>query len=350
MPQKTQSSHANWTHFDPRANALYIHLHSKGNQLLRIADGRAEAVLNGTELQLEPNSRIQAIEFDRTVQPATAVRELKELVADCLPVHPNHRWMVISWLLTAFFLDCDRIFCKQKALLRFTGESLSGKSTAGRLLSALLYGADHLVMGSADYVLKAASEHPLLILEPPLDKGGRVPFNRLFLSLAEGKPIEWKENGRVQTMNPRSLVALAPCNEDFDFPELVPWTYQVECRRKYHKARFLTSHPREVSRRRSRILSGIFQLFASDVVPDLVGRRIAALEDLSKAHPGHSKNQVDSFLALMVVILQALLGVLHGDADRADSEFRRMMEIWIEDQAGSADIRSVAAPDRGGGV
>ena len=189
--------HANWTHIDPRADAIHIHLHGQGDHLLRIASGRAEAVLNDSGPQLDPDSWMKPIDFDPAVEAASAVRELKELVADRLPVHPDQRWMVISWLLTAFFLDCDRYFCREKGLLRFSGESLSGKSTAGRLLSCLLYGADRLGAASADYVLLAGSEHPLLILEHPLNDGGRFPFNQLLLSLAKGIQLSWTEKGRV---------------------------------------------------------------------------------------------------------------------------------------------------------
>ena len=173
----------------------------------------------------------------------------------------------------------------------------------------------------------------MLILEHPLNDGGRFPFNQLLLSLAKGIQLSWTQKGRVRRMEPRSLVALTASGDAFDFPELEQWSYRIECRQEHHQPGFdLTSQLREVNRWRSRILSGIFQLFATDVVPGLAGRRIEVLEQLSKEHPGHAKNRLDSFLALMALIQRALLGTLHGDASRAESEADRMLKAWVEDQ------------------
>jgi hypothetical protein len=228
--------------------------------------------------------------------------------------------------MTSPRLTEGRTFGRHKAILRFSGEGKSGKTSAGRLLSALLYGADHLEAAPSDYLLRAASEHPLLILEPPVDNGSRVPFNRLFLSLTEGGQLDWIEADQALSMDPRSLVALTASNGAFDVIELASRSYQVECSQEHHRAGFdLTNQLREVSRRRSRILSGIFNLFATDVVPDLPRRHLAALEDIGKAHPGHSKNKVDTFLALMVPILQALLG--------SGYEARRVVDAWIKSQS-----------------
>jgi hypothetical protein len=84
------------------------------------------------------------------------------------------------------------------------------------------------------------------------------------------------------------------------------------------------------------LLSGIFRLLARKVVPDLDEQRAQVLEKLSKDHRRHPRHQLDSFLALLTVILQALLGSLHGSSEQGESEAWRMVSGWIKEQTGEA--------------
>ncbi len=177
------------------------------------------------------------------------------------------------------------------------------------MLSCLLYGCS-IESGSA------LAGNPLLAIDPP--GSGNGSLGSLLLSLAQG------------TARNR---ALAMFTSTFDAEEISKWTFQVECRREFQEDYFLESeHFVEVIRFRSRILSGIFRLMARKVVPRLDERRVLVLDKLSKHHPGHPRNQLDPFLALVTVILQALLGSLHGSSDRGEYEAWRLMSGWIEEQ------------------
>ncbi|MEE8584343.1 MAG: hypothetical protein V3T83_05760 [Acidobacteriota bacterium] len=302
-----------WTHIDHRLGAAYIHLHNAGNQILRLS-GQAELVENGCAPELAPTTSIKPIVFDPTIQARTGVMDLKALVADFLPVHPNQRWIVISWLLTAFLLDLVR----QRGLLQFTGKPNSGKTSAAGLLSCLLYGTGNIPYSAAKAQENVEAGNPLLRIDPP--GNGSEALDRLLLSLAQG------------TSRHRAL-AMFTGSEPFHVQELAQWTFQVECRLEFQEPAFQgLLHLAEILRFRSRILSGIFQLLAREVVPSEDCRRAVVLEKISKQHPGHSKSHLDPFLALMTVILQGLLGELHGSGSRGEYEAWRLISGWIEEQ------------------
>ncbi len=304
----------NWTHFDHLLGAAYIHLHDPENQVLRLR-GQAELVENGSAPKLVPTRSIKPIIFDPTIQARTGVLDLKALVVDFLPIHPNQRWIVTSWLLTAFFLNLVR----QRAVLRVTGKRSSGKTSTANLLSRLLCGTGSIQFGAACAQPNLEAGNPLLTIDPP--GNGSEALDRLLLCLAQGTAR-------------RQALALLTGSEAFHVKELSQWTFQVECSREFQESHLVgLEQLTDVLRFRSRILSGIFQLLAREVVPSLDHRRAAVLEKISKEHPGHSKSHLDSFLALMTVILQALLGDLHGSASRGEYEAWRLISGWIEEQA-----------------
>lgn len=122
-----------------------------------------------------------------------------------------------------------------------------------------------------------------------------------------------------------ALVAITAI-EPLTKTELINRTYDVEFRAIYKKPGFMQrEHLAELIGKRSRILSGLFQLFAWEVLPGLQSQRQEMLARIQQLYPEHSKQRVDSFLTLMVVILRALLKLLEPGKDRS-WEF---VEFWI---------------------
>ncbi len=93
------------------------------------------------------------------------------------------------------------------------------------------------------------------------------------------------------------------------------------------------AHLAELARNRSRMLSGLFQLFAREVLPGLEDRRQQVMIRLETLYPRHAKQRTDSFLTLMIVILEALLHVLEPARDRVWD----VVAWWIEYQGRLAE-------------
>jgi hypothetical protein len=131
----------------------------------------------------------------------------------------------------------------------------------------------------------------------------------------------------------KALVAITAI-EPLTKPELINRTYDIEFRSMFKQAGFMQrQHLQELVGARGRILSGLFRLFAREVLPDLEARRKEILADLQLRHPCHAKQRVDSFLTIMMVILRALLGVLEPGRDRT----WEILDGWIRYQGRLAE-------------
>jgi len=75
-------------------------------------------------------------------------------------------------------------------------------------------------------------------------------------------------------------------------------------------------------------------MFASEVLPGLEEKRREVLNKLQVLYPNHSKQRVDSFLTLMIIILSALLRSLEpGSRDRT----WQIVDCWMQYQSRVAE-------------
>ena len=159
-----QEAELGWVHADEDSGRLYINLHNEKNQIVAVAADTVEVLKNGHNeagILLKAADKMAPIEFDDSVDPREAVALLRRLVMDPLACSPENRLFVVSWILTAFFVS----YTTEKGLLKLSGHADSGKTTAARLLSCLLYGADHVETSTVAYYYADASRNPFLVAD-----------------------------------------------------------------------------------------------------------------------------------------------------------------------------------------
>jgi len=84
---------------------------------------------------------------------------------------------------------------------------------------------------------------------------------------------------------------------------------------------------------RGQILSGLFQLFACEVLPGFCDHRHKILARLEDQWPRHPKQRVNSFLTIMIVILRAILKLMDPAHDRS----WEVVEAWMDYQGKIAE-------------
>lgn len=329
MLQTTNPSHG-WIKAVPEKDSLYIHLHDPRGRILELRKGKVEYGLNkfnGAGAELKPVQRMQPIEFIEEATALQAVLELKQRVFDALPIHPNERWLVISWLLTAFFPDCTH----QRAMLKFSGNPASGKSSAARTLSCLLYGDDFTEALQRDEYFELATRVPLVFCDLPRGKEVNVGLGQFLNAASTG--VHWS---RMIQGKPKSdlLIALAVVTSQGPIPRAcaVERTYDVQCLPGLkQRACSEADHLQQLLESRSLILSGLFRLFAADVLNGLERQRTAVEERLMQGRHFTDRPRMLCHLTLMAVILRALMGVLYR-ADRAEYETWEQVQYWVKKQ------------------
>lgn len=123
-----------WIYTEEPEGMIYVNLHNPQNQIVRLAAGHVDLLSNGNNdagVMLRTADKMEPIEFDPEVNPKEAVDLLRTLVMEPLTCEPENRLFLCCWILTAFFLD----YTTDKALLKLSGHSESGKTSAASLTS-----------------------------------------------------------------------------------------------------------------------------------------------------------------------------------------------------------------------
>ncbi len=329
-----QQTTSHWTMASEDDGELYINLHNPSHQVVRLRPGQVDLFPNGDNpagVLLGRASKMGAIEYDPQADPAESVRLLKRLVADALACPPEHRLFLVSWLLTAFFLE----YTDEKALYRLAGNTKSGKSTAAKILSMMLYGSElHVEAATVAYSYSDASRNPLLLCDNLENENLSRDMIQFLLHVATGVSRGKRQGGTDSDTVDEPVQALVAVTAIEPLPrgELLNRTYEVHFEKRYKQAGFIRrNHLKRIGRHRDTILSGIFKLFADEVLPGLASDRETLVHRIEANFPEHSKDRSNAFLSLMLLILQALLKMLDPQSDPQRKAWG-MLTRWIEFQ------------------
>ena len=205
---------------------------------------------NAADVLLGRAHKMEAIEFDPQADPGEAVRLLKKLVADALACPPEHRLFLVSWLLTAFFLE----YTDEKALFRLAGNTKSGKSTAAKILSMMLYGSElHVEAATVAYSYSDASRNPLLLCDNLENENLSRDMIQFLLHVASGVSRGKRQGGTDSDTVDEPVQALVAITAIEPLPrsELLNRTYEVHFEKRFKQAGFIRrNHLKRIGRRR----------------------------------------------------------------------------------------------------
>ncbi len=319
-----------WICVDPEKDTLCVHLHDEQNRILELRSGKVEYgcnYFNRAGALLMPIERMRPIEFIPEASPEQAVAELKKWVVDALPIHYDLRWMVVSWLLTAFFHDCKT----ERCMLKFSGPPGSGKTTAARLLSCLLYGGDFVESRSAAYYKEQAATLPLLICDLPRGQEVDAKLGHFLNASSSGSTRAWIEKGKPKRA-PIKALAIVTSTGPIRRADAAGRAYEMHCM-PVKKLKGFSEHRQLLGliENRSLILSGMFRLFASDVLRGL-DRRCSEMQARLEERYGLGRGPyLVGYFTLVAIILRAIMGV-HYRAERAEEKTQELIECWVQNQ------------------
>jgi len=337
---------SSWLYTDRATDAIYANLNSPNNVIFKITREGTMEIQNGLNEEgvlLKSSKKIMPVNYLPDTDIAEGMAALKELIFDNFACEAEQKYLVLCWFFSAFLLD----FVPYRALMKFSGSTSSGKTTAARLLSVLIYGSEHLGDPSTAAMYAVSSQNPFLVIDnlesDDITKGG---LKFLLLSATGGgkeKRTQGTETETIEEM-PKSLV-LVTAIEPFTKPELINRTFDIEYGNKWKSENFIEDEViRQIIKKRDLILSAVIKLIQTEVLPNLEKRR-EFITILKKDHKGHSKNRTDEFLAMMMLMLEKLVPYIpywkEGDPEygfeerygHGDSEIRK---AWITYQDAKA--------------
>lgn len=299
---------ASWIYTDRNTDTIYINLNSPNSMILKVSkEGVAETPngLNQEGVLLKSSKKILPVNFLPDVDIHEGMAALKELIFDNLTCDKEQKYLIVCWMMSAFLLD----FTPYMGLMKFSGPTESGKTTAARLISLLLYGNEHLGDPSAAAAYAVSAQNPLLIIDNlEHDDFTKSILKFLLLSATKGgkeKRSQGTDSDTIQEM-PKALVLITAI-EPFTKAELINRTYDVDFSAKNKSEDFIEDEViRLIIKKRDIIISSILKFIQSDVLANL-DKRKDFITILKKEHKNHSKNRTDEFLATLMLILEKLL-------------------------------------------
>lgn len=328
-----------WILTDTDKDTIYYNLNSPNNVILKLSRDRIEEIQNGMNADhvlLASSHKIMPFNFlpDTDIQEGFSL--LKELVFDNLAVKKEQRFLILSWLISGFCPD----LAPYQFLMKFEGYASSGKSTAAKLITALIYKTEDLSDNSAAAAFSSAAKNPVVVIDNLEHKDLNRGLQKfLLLAATRGQKEKRKGGSDTDTIeeSPRALICVTAI-EPFTLSELITRTFVLPFDRRVHGSdNFHESDVVEnIKKKRDLILSAILKFIQTEVMPNLDHRK-EFMTILNKQFKGHSKDRTNAYLAVLMLILERMLkyipyyaeddlmfGIEKGDKD--------IYTAWIEEQ------------------
>ncbi len=298
-----------WLYTNRQEEKIFLNLNSPNNGIIRITTKGIEEIQNGLNpdnVLLKSSSKIKPFSYIPETEIEESISLIKELLFENLSCDRDLKFLLICWLISSFLSDFSPHI---SPLLKAEGETASGKTTAARLIEYILYGDEHLGEISVAGAYADASQNPLLVIDNLENQDIKNEMMKFLLLVAtRGSKVKRKggTESDVTEESPKALVMVTAI-EPFVKSELINRTLAVQFLKEYHNPSFIDDEvTKEILKKRNIILSGILKFIQKDILPNL-NKRKSYIAILNIQHKGHSKERMNVYLALMMLILEKLL-------------------------------------------
>ncbi len=330
-----------WIHSDTEHDTIFYNLNSPNNVILKLSRDRIEEIQNGMNddhVLLASSHKIMPFNFLPDAEIQEGMTLLKELVFDNLAVRKEQRFLIICWLISGFCPD----LAPYQFLMKFEGYASSGKSTAAKLATALMYKSEDLSDNSAAAAFSSAAKNPMVVIDNLENKDLNRGLQKfLLLAATRGQKEKRKGGSDTDTIeeSPRALVCVTAI-EPFTLAELISRTFVLPFDRRVHGSdNFHESDVLEqIKKKRDLILSAILRFLQKEILPNLDQRK-EFMTILNKQFKGHSKDRTNAYLAVLMLILEKMLkyipyyeGAQAELMDGFDTGDKDVYTAWIEEQ------------------
>lgn len=330
---------ASWLSTDLGKDEIFIHMNMSDNCILKVTPKSIEEVQNGLNpdnVLLKSSGKIAPVKFDPNASIKAGFQALKRTIFDNLTCEAEQKYFILSWAISAFLLD----FAPYIALLKFSGATASGKTTAARLVNILLHG-DRATLGqltgAAAYA--SASQNPLVILDNlESDDVNKGILNFLLLGATRGGKEKRSAASDHDTIveTPKCLICVTAI-EPFPKAELINRTFDIGFERALRNDGFIEVDViRDLLHNRDLILSAILKFIQKFILPNLAKRR-DYIQILKRQYKGHSKDRTDEYTALLILVFDQMYPLLAADSEfPVAQEKSDITDKWISYQNAKA--------------
>lgn len=302
--------HFGWLHTDVDGHTVYLNLNNPEHQIARILPAGVEILTNGGNdagVILDGSPKMKPIRYLPEADLAEADRLFRELIIDNLTCPLGDRYLVLSW--TSCFLLMD--FAGTRPMTRFEGPTGSGKTTASKLISTVLYGQQEQKTSTdaANYV--DGSRNPLILLDNIETKQMTDELAKFMLTSITGIAKEKRKAGTDSETVIESTKCLLNTSGieplGGDLSEVlsrcftIRFDLEAEGRDYFLEAKVLAQIPKHRDLLLSALMKRTSQVLA--MIRDGAQERVMRL--LHAALGNHPKRRCNDYLSLMYLMMLA---------------------------------------------
>jgi hypothetical protein len=317
-----------YLHTDILNHTIYFNLNNEENEIVKITPEGVEVLVNGENedgIFLEPSPNMIPLKFNPDVEVSKGIVELKSKVFNQLSCKPGGKSLAFNWF-SAFLL---KDFASTIPILHFNGGTSSGKTTATKLISTLLFGKEQQKVSTIAANYAEAVRQPAMFLDDIETGNATQAFIKYLLVSTSGITNEKRTLGtdsdvtqeRVKCMNVISgIEPLCP-----EMPEIVNRVMTIPFSEKERKKGFFDEvHILEtIKHSRNDMLSTIMKMTTKALEDIKDGGLSIIIEAFSMVIGGKSHNRCYSFLALA--------HLASGEDDLGDTPFLDQVKESIEE-------------------
>ena len=302
--------HFSWLHTDVARQTIYFNLNNPEHEIAKITPAGVEIVKNGGNndgVILEGSRKLAPIRFLPDADIEKADQFLVELLLDNLTCAPGDRFLILSWLSCFLLID----FTGTRPMTRFEGPAGSGKTTASKLISALLYGEPQQKKSTDAANYTDGSQNPLIVLDNIEVKQMTEELTTFMLTSITGIAKEKRKGGTdTETVIERTKCLLnttgieplgGELSEILSRSFIIPFDLDEQASDCFLEANILAA----LREHRDLILSALMKRTSQVLALLRDGAQQKVMRLLHRSLENHGKHRCNDFLSLMYLMMLA---------------------------------------------
>ncbi len=322
-----------WLHTDLANHTLWFNLNNKEHEIAKITPEGVEILQNGAnsdKVVLKYSDKIDPIHYDPDVNLSVTDRLFTECLIDNFSCPKPDRYLILSWISCFLLID----YSGTKPMTRFEGSSSSGKTTAAKLITTLIYGSPQQKVATLAANYTDGSKNPLLSLDNIEAMQMTDGLTEFMLTGITGIAREKRKSGTDSENVSEQIKCLINTTGieplKGELTEILSRTFTINFDREYQRQDgFLENEViAELAKHRNKLLSAIMKRTAMVLRMIRDGRRKRVMTALQSKLGDHDKRRCNDFLSLAYLIM--LTGETDTNLDKWTEEIHPEFIAQIE--------------------
>jgi len=302
--------HFSWLHTDVASYTVYFNLNNPEHEIAKITPDEIQIMKNGGNedgIILDGSRKMKPLKFLPDADLEEADRLLVDLLVGNMTCPQGDRFLLLSWLSCFLLID----FAGTRPMTRFEGSAGSGKTTASKITSTLLYGEPQHKKATDAANYTDGSQNPLIVLDNIEVKQMTEDLTTFMLTSITGIAKEKRKSGTdSETITERTkcllnTTGIEPLCGELSEIQSRSFVINFDVANQGNDCFIESEVVAGIQQHRDLIISAIIKRTRVVLAMMRDGMRRHAMKLLHEALGSHDKRRCNEYLSLMYLMMLA---------------------------------------------